>query len=144
MGKVGRKTDLTKELLAEIKASVFKGKNLKEIAEHSEMSVSTLYTWHSDNYLNLKDKIEGWRRDYKLELADKNIEKILQLNVDDKDFVRTVSDMSKFVKETLDKDNYSKRTDITTKGKELPTPILGYDISKNNSDPEDNQSGQES
>lgn len=57
-------------------------------------------------------------------LANRNIEAILQLDTNDKDFVKTVSDMSKFVAETLDKKNYSKRTENTgADGKDL-IPVL--------------------
>jgi fructosamine-3-kinase len=109
-----------------IKEWVLEGKTLKEMASLSEIPENTFYCWSSDNYLGFADKIEGWKRDRKLMLADKNIEKILQLSVEDKDFVRTVSDMSKFVKETLDKENYSKRAELTGKdGNEfLAQPIL--------------------
>lgn len=113
MAEAGRPTDLTDEVLAEIKKGILEGKPLAEIAKQSKISESTLYHWSSDNYANLADKIEGWKRDRKLLLADKNIESILQLPTDDKDFVRTVADMSKFVKETLDKQNYSKRNELS-------------------------------
>ncbi len=124
--KPGPKTVLEeKEVIAKIKELILDGKNYKETAEICGIPVSTFYTWVTDNYLNLADKLEGWKRDRKLVLADKNIEDILKLPVDDKDFVKTVSDMSKFVKETLDKEHYSKRTDVTSGGEKLPTPILG-------------------
>ena len=121
----GRPTDLTDELFAEIKKAVFVVGTLGEIAERCGISTSTFYHWHNDNYANLKDKVEGWRRDSKLEKADRNIDEILDLPRDDKDFAKTVADMTKFVKETLDKPNYSKRTEMTgAGGKDLPTPIL--------------------
>lgn len=136
MEEVGRPTILNEELFKKIKQSILDGNDLRETAKVCEINEGTLYVWHSDNYLNIADKISGWKRDRKLMLADKNIEGILQLPIQDKDFVKTVSDMSKFIKETLDKDNYSKRTDLTTNGKELPTPILSYALSSNDSDKE--------
>lgn len=101
-----------KELLGRIKKAVFEGKNLKEIAEASGMSEATLYTYHADNVRNIADKIEGWRRDRKLMLADERLEEVLQLDARDKDFTRAVLDASKFVKETLDSKNYSRLTKI--------------------------------
>ena len=111
-----------KELLRKIKESILAGNDLKTTAKICEIPESTLYTYHSDNYLRLADKIEGWKRDRKLNLADKNIEGILCLGVGDKDSLKVVADMSKFVKETLDKKNYSKRSELTGEdGKELKT-----------------------
>jgi len=123
----GPKTNLDAELFGEIKAHVFAGRNLKEMAEISEIPISTLYTWHSDNYLGIADKIEGWRRDNKLEKADRNIDKILDLDPSDKDFIKSVADISKFVKETLDKPHYSKRTELGgIDGKDLQINVVSY------------------
>lgn len=134
MADVGRPTDLTDELLVEIKQLILDGKNLKEIARIKEMPEVTIYKWHENNYLNFYDKVEGWRRDRKLMLANENIVKILQLDTNDKDFVKTVSDMSKFVAETLDKKNYSKRTENTgADGKDL-IPVLVKFIDSNEDD----------
>ena len=120
MGEAGRPTDLTAELFREIKRGGFVGGSFVKIAEACGIPITTFYTWHSDNYLGLADKIEGWRRDSKLEKADRNIDEILDLPRDDKDFAKTVADMTKFVKETLDKPNYSKRSELTGKdGKDL-------------------------
>lgn len=125
MGHPGRPTDLTKEKLAKIKQSILDGMNLKEMAQHCEIPETTVYTWSSDNYLGFRDKVEGWKRDRKLNLADKNIEDILELGITEKEHIRVVADMSKFVKETLDKEYYSKRSEVTAKdGKDLPTPIM--------------------
>ena len=127
MATPGPKTNLDAELFGEIKAHVFAGRNLKEMAELSEIPISTLYTWHSDNYLGIADKIEGWRRDSKLEKADKNIDKILDLDVNDKDYLKSVADISKFVKETLDKPNYSKRTELGgLNNKDLQINVITY------------------
>lgn len=127
MGEAGRPTDLTDELLAQIKKAVFAGQNLITIANTCGIPENTIYHWHSDNYAGIRDKIEGWRRDSKLQKADRNIDEILDLPREDKDFVKVVADMTKFVKETLDKPNYSKRQELGgIDGKDLPAPILGY------------------
>lgn len=127
MSNAGRKTDMTDELIAKIKGCILDGKSLKETANACEIKVNTLYRWSCDNYANISDKIEGWQRDYKLLRADKNIDKILDLDIDDKDFTKVVADMSKFVKETLDKPNYSKRTENTgADGKDLTITVVNY------------------
>jgi len=129
MAEAGRPTDLTDELFAEIKKSIMDGNDLRETARVCKISESTLYHWHCDNYANITDKIEGWKRDRKLLLADKNIDGILCLGISDKDSLKVVADMSKFVKETLDKENYSKRTENTGKdGAPLFNSITPEDI----------------
>jgi hypothetical protein len=143
MGEAGRPTDLTESLLTEIKQGILDGLQLKEIAKLSEIPESTLYTWHSKNYLSLADKIEGWKRDRKLILADITSDTIQTLPVNDpngkldKELLRIKQKEAEFIRETLGKERYSKRTDITTGGKELPQPILGYEILKDNSDNQD-------
>lgn len=139
MAEAGRPTDLTDELIKKIKQAILEGNDLKTTASICEIDKQKLYNWNYDNYLNISDKIEGWKRDRKLILADKNIDAILQLDVNDKDFVKTVSDMSKFVKETLDKPNYSKRLENTGKdGADLfPKPLLTYALHDNDGDKKD-------
>ena len=127
MGEAGRPTALTPELFGKIKEYVFAGKTLKEMAELSGIVEGTIYEWSSENYLGFKDKVEGWRRDSHLEKADKNFAKILDMDVNDKDFVKTIADISKFVKETLDKPNYSKRTELGgLNNKDLQINIVTY------------------
>jgi hypothetical protein len=127
MGEAGRPTDLTPELFGKIKGYVFEGRSLKEMANLSGIAECTIYEWSSENYLGFKDKVEGWRRDSHLEKADKNFAKILDMDVNDKDFVKTIADISKFVKETLDKPNYSKRTELGgLNNKDLQINIVTY------------------
>ena len=156
MKKVGRKTDMTPELIKEIKQCILDGNDIKTTAtiifnNSSNISkkekergvenyIQKFYNWHYENYLNISDKIEGWKRDRKVLMADNNIEDILALGIRDKDSLKVVADMAKFIKETLDKKHYSKQlnTDITTGGK--PLPIINInDISKDTIPSKDSQ-----
>jgi len=138
MGEAGRPTDMTDELVKQIKQSILDGNDLKTTANICGIDPQKLYNWNSDNYLEISDKIDGWKRDYKLSLADKNINDILKIGaVPNKVTLKVVADMSKFVKETLDRDNYSKRTetDLTSKG----AKIAGFNyITPNDNRTEDN------
>jgi|14BtaG_2_1085337.scaffolds.fasta_scaffold00937_5 hypothetical protein len=130
-----------KELLKKIKDCVLDGMNLKETARVSGINEDTFYVYHSDNVLGIADKIEGWRRDRKLRLANDRMEEILQLNPKDKEYTRSVLDASKFTLETLDKQNYSKRSELTgADGKDLPTPIMN--VQRDNSNNEDQSTEQ--
>lgn len=142
----GRPTDLTEELFAQIKECILNGKTLRETAEISQIPESTLYTWHFKNYLNIADKIEGWKRDRKLILADITSDLIQTLpSIDaegkvDKELLKIKQKEAEFIRETLGKVVYSKRTetDITTKGE----AIKGFNfISNDPNDKTDNQAG---
>lgn len=125
MAKPGPKPALNKEMFAKIKQCILDTKTLRDTAKACGVPESTFYTWHSDNYLRLAEKIEGWRRDSKLIQADKNIDKILKLNPADKDFTKSIADMSKFVKKTLDKQHYSERSEVTgADGKDLELGVV--------------------
>jgi len=127
MPEVGRPTELTEELFKKIKQSILDGNDLRTTARVCEINEGTFYVWHSDNYLNIKDKIEGWKRDRKLMLADNNLDAILALGISDRQSLKVVADITKFVKETLDKDNYSKRNELTGKdGKDLTVNVINY------------------
>lgn len=141
MSKPGPKTVLEdKEVVAKIKELILAGKTYKETAELIEVPVSTFYTWVTDNYLNLAIKLDGWKKDRKLNLAEQKIEDILELPISDKESLKVQADIAKFTAETLGKADYSKRTDLTTGGEKLPTPILnGYvqTLQTDNSNKED-------
>ena len=145
MREAGRPSELTEELFDKIKQSILDGNDLRKTAEVCEINEGTLYQWHSKNYSNLTDKVEGWRRDRKLMLAERNLESILCLGVSDKDSLKVVSDMTKFTLETLAKKDYSKRTetDLTSGGKPIYFPSELIDKYDNTSrSPEDNSSEQ--
>lgn len=143
MAEAGRPTNLDNKLFSEIRDNILQGFDLRKTAENIGIPESTLYTWHSDNYLSIKDKIEGWRRDRKLKLAENNLEAILCLGVSDKDSLKVVSDMTKFTLETLNKRDYSKRNELTgADGKELPTPIIKLDVQGNDSNEKDTSTDQ--
>lgn len=134
MGEAGRPSDLTEEVLEKIKKGILDGLEYQEIAKLSEVELGTFYAWTYKNYCNLSDKIEGWRRDRKLKLAEENIERILA----DKGMIseakreKIQADMSQFVAETLGKENYSKKTtqDSNLKG-EIIVKVMNYDGNNN-------------
>ncbi len=119
--KVGPKTKLTDELFKEIKRSILDGNDLKETAKICEINEGTFYVWHSNNYLNLADKIDGWKRDRRLMLADITSDTIQTLPVFDdngkldKELLKIKQKEAEFIRETLGKQHYSKRSELTGK-----------------------------
>jgi len=152
MADVGRPTDLTDELLKQIKECILEGKNLKQTAEkcfenleefknltqeekEKELANFTqkIYNWHYENYLNISDKIEGWKRDRKLILAEITSDTIQTLPIVDengkldKELLKIKQKESEFIRETLGKKDYSKRTELTGKdGKDLIVQPINY------------------
>ena len=125
--EVGRPTNLTNDLLLEIKKLIIDGKTLREIAEITQVSEKTLYGWHASNYQNLNTLVEGWKRERMLRKAEVNLEEMLDMPVETLEWegsgddrtqvvltnpalVRIKQDTAKFVAETLGKKSYSKQT----------------------------------
>ena len=137
--KVGAKTKLTDELFKEIKQSILAGNDLRETAKVCDINEGTLYVWHSDNYLNLADKILSWKHERMLKMAEGNLEGIMSIGINDKETIKVVADVSKFVSETLGKKNYSKQvnTDLTTNGEKITG--INYIIPNGNNTPANTQ-----
>lgn len=136
----GRPTELTEENLGKIRQGILEGKLLKDIANICGISELTIYDWTCKNYQDINTKIEGWKRDRKILLATKNLEDYLEMKTDnvikvgDKDEIkrdsqleRIKADMTKFTLETLDKENYAKRSELTGKdGGSLIVQTVSY------------------
>lgn len=134
MAEAGRPTELTEELFDKIKQSIIDGNDLRKTASVCGINEGTLYQWHSKNYSNISDKIEGWKRDRLLMLANRNIEGILALGISDKETTKVVADMSKFVAETLGKKDYAKRTENTGADGKALIPIVSINYVQPGSD----------
>jgi hypothetical protein len=100
---------------------------------------------YADNILSLMPKwlseiIATPRRIRMLDTSERNLEKALDIPIEDKDIGQRALDATKFVASRLGKDIYSERSELTGKdGKDLPTPILGnYALQDNNSNTKDN------
>jgi hypothetical protein len=127
--KPGPESSLNADVFKLIREATLKGLTLAETAKFAQMNVDTFYVYHSDNYLNLADKIKIWKLDRKLALAEGNIEEILQMPIkdsfitkdgdlivkDDVGKLKVKADMSKFVAQTLGRADYAQRQEITGK-----------------------------
>lgn len=122
MADVGRPSDLTKELFGKIKESILNGNNLGETAKICEIPVNTFYTWTSDNYLKLADRIEEWHAERRLGKSVKKIEELI-----DSEEEKIALGASTFFAETLGKRIYSKRTEQTgADGEKLTIQVINY------------------
>lgn len=96
---------------------------------------SALKAGYSEEYANnITAQMPGWlsenigKKKRLLSKAEKNLESILDKGVDDKESLKIVADTSKFIAETVGKDEgYSKRTEMTgADGKDLNVTIVSY------------------
>jgi hypothetical protein len=136
----GRPSELTDELCLNIRDWVIEGRTIEEIAELSQIPYKTIDHWIYRNYQGFADRLLSWRHERFLRLSDHNVEDILTMETEnvgctmkgdkftfnDPKLWSVKSDMTKFVKETLGKKHYSKRSEVTgADGKDLmPTPLL--------------------
>jgi hypothetical protein len=124
MNQLGRPTELSEELFAEIRKLVLVNKNMKETAEILEIPYNTMSKWSSDNFGSFADKWLSYEHERKLEKAEGKIESL----VDSKD-EKIALQASALIVETLGKNKgYSKRQEITGKnGKDLVVDPLTDD-----------------
>lgn len=119
--KVGRPTDLTDELFVKIKECVFDGLDIKDTADRLSIPRDTMYGWSFKDYNGFKKKWQTFEQENLLRLAGLNIHKALVMDTtgendkEDSRLVKIQADVSMWAKETLDKANYSKRTEQTGK-----------------------------
>jgi hypothetical protein len=127
---------------------VMSGGWINEIAEALDTPWRTVQDWYTRDFRNFRAKIRAFKRDYLVKKAERNIDEMLDLDVtepivtmvgiqrDEEGNIRTKTntnklkvkaDISKFVAETLGKEEYSKRNEHTGKGGDqlMPTPIYG-------------------
>lgn len=126
MGVPGPDTKLTDEILREIKIGVYNGLDMTDVAKVCGIPVQTIYDWKWKNQRELGDKMRRWQLDALLAKAERVAGKILDLPLG----ITTsgvVQKETQFLRQTLSKETYSKRSELTGKDGEnlMPAPILG-------------------
>lgn len=121
--KTGPTPLLNDELFVKIRESILLGNDIRKTAKYCEINETTFYNWTQINYLNINDKIEKWKLEAQLKLAQRNITNFLKMKTlnkgvtkdgkeiyeyNDTGLVRVKADMSKFVAETLGNKHYAK------------------------------------
>jgi hypothetical protein len=120
--EVGRPTDLDDLLFLKIRKCALEDMGLPEMAKTLELNEDTVYGWHARNYEGFKDKWITYKHERKLQLADSVSHDILTLSPTDPEGKTDTALLSiqqkeaQFLRETLDKGNYSKRQEQTGKG----------------------------
>jgi hypothetical protein len=88
--KTGPKTALTPVLISKIRMHIKNGLTLRDTSKNLGIPESTLYTWHSENYLNLREEVKLAELEHSLQQAEAFSRKLMELSeLDDKGGVNT-------------------------------------------------------
>ena len=124
----GRPTELTEEFLEKYREWVLEGKTLEEIAVLSEIPVDTMQAWKTRNYRGFADKQKLYKLELKLQKAEEFSDKLMQMDdADEKEILKLKQKESEFIRETIGKKIYSKRTEQTgADGVPLQVQLVNY------------------
>lgn len=132
MAHNGRPTEIH-ELALKIRPLVLEGVSYNEIQKLLNISPNTWDTWVYKDFEGFRADLNNWKKERLIKKAEKTLEELIYAEDD-----RVRLDASKFTLETLNKEEYSKRSEMTGKdGKDLiPQPILMnmLSVQSNNSD----------
>lgn len=119
MSKVGRPTELTDDLTSKIRKLILDSLSYTEIQEILEIPPSTWDTWVQNDYLGFRGKINQWKKERIVKKAEAKVEALISAEDE-----RVALQASTFALETLGKEDYSKRSEMTgANGQELKTLV---------------------
>ena len=107
----------------QLRTAIIHGEKIQDTLAQIGISENTYYVNYWRNTKGLRDFIIQAENERLKRIARKNIDDIVSMDTNDKDDIRYLkikADMSAFVAETLDKENFSKKTDDNT---DQRTPI---------------------
>ncbi len=141
--KVGRPEIYSQELADKICSLLAEGISLRTVCLYEEMpNKSTVFRWlrekqiFRDQYAQAKEEGSEAQHEDLMDLGDEAIE--LAQNVDPKasgavvQAVKLKADNLKWSMSKMKPKKYGDKIDMTTNGKELPTPIYGGNATKEN------------
>lgn len=125
MAENGRPTELTEELTLRIRSMVLEGKRYSEVQRELDISPNTWDTWVYKDYQDFRKNLNSWKAERLIKKSEKISEEILDMENVTAELLRIKQKEAEFVRETLGKQEYSKRSELTGKdGKDLiPKPI---------------------
>lgn len=124
----GRPTEFSEEVCRTIRAHILDGKDLKEIAGLTEINYETIQGWQTRNFNGFADKIKLYRLEFRLKKAEEFSDKLMDIEeLNDKEILKLKQKESEFLRETIGKKIYSKRTEQTgADGSPLQITVVNY------------------
>ena len=124
----GPESLLTEELTLQIRKLVLEGMKYVDIQETLGILAGTWDKWYYEDYRDFRKNIISWKKERLIKKAETQVE-LLSLSEDE----RVSLDASKFILETLGKEEYSKRVESTgANGQPIAHQITGMQIIKDN------------
>lgn len=111
MADVGAPSELTKELTLKIRQGVLDHKEYKKIQEELDIPTGTWDYWVWDNYHGFRDSLNQWKHERMVKKAERKVDILIESEDE-----RVALEASKFTLKTLDKENYSEKTEMEHKG----------------------------
>lgn len=105
------------------------GKNWTEIRAILEIPENTWYSYYWQDKQGFRRFIKDIENEYLKDIAKQNIKDIANMNLKDNEDVRYLkikADMSQFIAETLDKEDFSKKIEETTDKTPINIAINNY------------------
>lgn len=151
---MGRPTIFTKELGDKICEELATGVSLRTVCKADEMPcIATVFSWMRTKpdflaqYARAKEESTDAMAEEILDIADDGSNDYMEVtkgnktyNIEDKEVTnrsRLRVDTRKWIMSKMKPKRYGDKLDMTTNGKDLPTPILGGYVPSNHSDQKD-------
>lgn len=160
--KVGRPTIYSPELAEKICEMLASGISMRTVSKDESMpAMATMFRWirekpeFKEQYERAKEESTDALAEDLIDIADDGTNDWMEKHGKDGEQIgwtlngehvqrsRLRVDARKWLMAKMKPKKYGEKIDMTTNGKDLPTPILGYAIPTNNSDAEGSQNEQE-
>jgi hypothetical protein len=113
MWEMNELTTQADDVKDKIRTRIVQGQKIKDIQAELNILPSTWDSWYYRNTQGFRDFVVNAHNERLKTIARQNIEDIISMpnRDDDVRYLKIKSDMTAFVAETLDKENFSKKTD---------------------------------
>lgn len=111
----GPESALNEESCIKMRECVLNGGTDDDLAKLCGVSINTVIAWKSRNYKSFYDKWLSWKQEWRLQRAEKFGDKLMGLT-DEEKILQLKQKEAEFIRETLGKKHYSKRSELTGEG----------------------------
>ncbi len=117
------------DIAKKIRTEYLKGQKIKDIQAILNINPSTWDSWMYNDTNGFRAFMNQTELEYMKRLARKNLTDVIEMDMSDKDDVRYLkikTDVSQFIAETADKENFSKKTEENTDKTPINIAINNY------------------
>lgn len=124
----GRPSELNDELTFKIRKEVLNGESYKSIQEKLDIDPDTWDGWVWRDYKGFRENLNSWKKERLLKKTEALSEEILDTpHGEDTRMLSIKQKESEFIRETLGKEFYSKRNEVTgANGESINIQVVNY------------------